>query len=111
MTKKELWFESISGSDFSVIQFDPMDPQSVDGYVQSVKTMLEMMWSQAAGTPSGNHGLFHKYHIEAVTLQGIRRKNSNYAFPLERTGRYYYNENFYASNDYMYMQTAAFNTL
>lgn len=67
--------------------FDPMDAQSVDGYVQSVKTMLEMMWSQAAGTPSGNHGLFHKYHIEAVTLQGIRRKNSNYAFPLERTGR------------------------
>ena len=66
-----------------------MDPQSVDGYLQSVKTMLEMMWSQAAGTPSGNHGLFHKYHIEAVTLQGIRRKNSNYAFPLERTGRYY----------------------
>lgn len=78
----------ISGVFFLIFfKFDPMDPQSVDGYVQSVKTMLEMMWSQAAGTPSGNHGLFHKYHIEAVTLQGIRRKNSNYAFPLERTGR------------------------
>ncbi|XP_061197375.1 glycosylphosphatidylinositol anchor attachment 1 protein-like [Saccostrea echinata] len=66
---------------------DPMDPQTLEGYMQSVKTMLEMMWSQAAGTPSGNHGLFHKYHIEAVTLQGIRRKNSNFAYPLERTGR------------------------
>ncbi|XP_048779631.1 glycosylphosphatidylinositol anchor attachment 1 protein-like [Ostrea edulis] len=66
---------------------DPMDPQSLEGYLQSVQTMLEMMWSHAAGTPSGNHGLFHKYHIEAVTLQGIRRKHSNYAFPLERTGR------------------------
>ncbi|CAH1778784.1 unnamed protein product [Owenia fusiformis] len=63
-------------------QQDYYDPESTDGYLHSLKTMLRMMWHQAPGTPTGNHGLFHRYHIEAVTLQGIKTKgrSSNYGF-------------------------------
>ncbi|KAK3085911.1 hypothetical protein FSP39_010424 [Pinctada imbricata] len=68
-------------------QNDPYDQESVEGYQQTLKTMLHMMWSHASGAPTGNHGLFHKYHIEALTIQGIRRKKSSYTFGLENTGR------------------------
>jgi glycosylphosphatidylinositol transamidase len=36
--------------------------------------MMKMMWSHASGIPTGNHGLFHRYHIEAVTIEGITKK-------------------------------------
>ena len=38
--------------------------------------MFHMMWNQAGGRPTGNQGLFHKYRIEAVTLQGVKLKNA-----------------------------------
>merc|ERR1719489_190735 len=37
--------------------------------------MLNMMVSQATGVPSGNHGLFHRFGIEAVTLEGVTVKS------------------------------------
>lgn len=43
-----------------------------DEYRSSLGTMGMMMFNQASGRPSSNHGLFHKYGIEAVTLKGIR---------------------------------------
>lgn len=56
---------------------DHSRPDSYSGYLRSLRTMLNMMTSQATGVPSGNHGLFHRFGIEAVTLEGIhsRRKN------------------------------------
>lgn len=62
------------------------EAETVAGFQQSVKTMLKMMWAQASGVPSGNHGLFHRYHIEAVTLEGIRRKKTG-RISLDTTGR------------------------
>ncbi|XP_065217593.1 glycosylphosphatidylinositol anchor attachment 1 protein [Planococcus citri] len=35
-----------------------------------LRTMLEMIATQATGVPDGNHGLFHRFGIEAVTLEG-----------------------------------------
>ncbi|KAK7597859.1 hypothetical protein V9T40_010084 [Parthenolecanium corni] len=35
-----------------------------------LRTMLEMIGSQATGVPDGNHGLFHRFGIEAVTIEG-----------------------------------------
>ncbi|XP_050667812.1 glycosylphosphatidylinositol anchor attachment 1 protein [Leptidea sinapis] len=35
-----------------------------------VSTMLGMVTAQIAGVPNGNHGLFHRFGIEAVTLEG-----------------------------------------
>jgi len=50
---------------------DHSRPDSYNGYMRSLKTMLNMMVSQATGVPSGNHGLFHRFGIEAVTLEGV----------------------------------------
>eukprot|EP00088_Acartia_fossae_P023362 TRINITY_DN2439_c0_g1_i6.p1 TRINITY_DN2439_c0_g1~~TRINITY_DN2439_c0_g1_i6.p1 ORF type:complete len:660 (-),score=121.18 TRINITY_DN2439_c0_g1_i6:861-2840(-) len=51
-------------------------PESYNGYMRSLSTMFSMMTSQSTGVPSGNHGLFHRFGIEAVTLEGLyhRRK-------------------------------------
>lgn len=45
-------------------------PDSMNGYTRSLRTLLSMMAGQAAGVPSGNHGLFHRFGIESVTLEG-----------------------------------------
>jgi len=54
---------------------DHSRPDSYNGYFRSLKTMLNMMASQATGVPSGNHGLFHRFGIEAVTLEGVTVKS------------------------------------
>lgn len=36
-----------------------------------------MLASQATGLPSGNHGFFHRYHIEAITLEGCVKKSTS----------------------------------
>jgi glycosylphosphatidylinositol transamidase len=53
-------------------QIDYRNPISLDGYFYALKTYVLMMWNQAPCTPSGNHGLFHRYRIEALTLSGIK---------------------------------------
>ncbi|XP_064599152.1 glycosylphosphatidylinositol anchor attachment 1 protein-like [Liolophura sinensis] len=54
---------------------DHRRPESQAGFTHTLKTMFAMMWSQATGMASGNHGLFHRYNIEALTLEGFRKKN------------------------------------
>ncbi|ESO06706.1 hypothetical protein HELRODRAFT_64118 [Helobdella robusta] len=44
-------------------------------YLHSTKQMLIMMWNQASGIPTGNHGYFHKFNIDAVTIQGFKSKS------------------------------------
>ncbi|XP_064640517.1 glycosylphosphatidylinositol anchor attachment 1 protein-like [Lineus longissimus] len=51
---------------------DHRNPVSTNGYFHSLKTYTLMMWNQAHCAPSGNHGLFHRYRIEALTLSGIK---------------------------------------
>jgi glycosylphosphatidylinositol transamidase len=51
--------------------------ESFEDYKSNLKTMLKMMWYQASGAPSGNHGLFHKFHIESITLQGVGKKKGS----------------------------------
>merc|ERR1719350_2622218 len=34
-----------------------------------------MMASQATGVPSGNHGLYHRFSIEAITLEGVTTRS------------------------------------
>ncbi|XP_052060128.1 glycosylphosphatidylinositol anchor attachment 1 protein-like [Mytilus californianus] len=67
-------------------QKDYYDAESVDGYKHSLKTMMKMMWSHASGVPTGNHGLFHRYHIEAVTIEGITKRKGHH-ISLAKTGR------------------------
>ncbi|GAB1606510.1 glycosylphosphatidylinositol anchor attachment 1 protein-like [Argonauta hians] len=68
-------------------RFDYYDPESFTGFKHSLLTMLRMMKTQASGSPSGNHGLFHRYHIEAVTLQGVSRSLGQKTSDLMVTGR------------------------
>lgn len=60
---------------------------SMDGFQYSLKTMLMMMWRQAPGIPSGNHGLFHRYNVEAVTLHGTKLKNAKQNLGFAEMGR------------------------
>ncbi|XP_059061298.1 glycosylphosphatidylinositol anchor attachment 1 protein [Achroia grisella] len=39
-------------------------------WTNGIWTMLGMVSAQIAGVPNGNHGLFHRFGIEAVTLEG-----------------------------------------
>ena len=50
-------------------------PDSYKGYLRSLKTLMAMMGSQATGVPSGNHGLYHRFSIEAITLEGVTSRS------------------------------------
>lgn len=39
----------------------------------SFQTMMSMVFTQASGMTNGNHGLFHRFGIEAVSLEGFER--------------------------------------
>ena len=45
------------------------------GYKRSLTTLLTMAMKQATGVPTGNHGLFHRFGIEALTIAGVRQKS------------------------------------
>ncbi|XP_057291790.1 glycosylphosphatidylinositol anchor attachment 1 protein-like [Hydractinia symbiolongicarpus] len=46
-----------------------------DNYLGNLETLIRMMIIHASGYPVGNHGLFYKYRIEAVTLKGVKDGN------------------------------------
>ena len=50
-------------------------PDEWKGYKRSLTTLLKMAIKQATGVPTGNHGLFHRFGIEALTIEGIRQKS------------------------------------
>lgn len=45
-----------------------------DDWIYSFNTMFSMVTSQATGIPDGNHGLFHRFGIESVTIEGHQYK-------------------------------------
>lgn len=73
--------------DVFTFQTDYWNLDSMDGFQYSLKTMLMMMWRQAPGIPSGNHGLFHRYNVEAVTLHGTKLKNAKQNLGFAEMGR------------------------
>lgn len=40
--------------------------------------MISMILTQSTGIPNGNHGLFHRYGIEALTLEAHKRESTNH---------------------------------
>nr|XP_056710708.1 glycosylphosphatidylinositol anchor attachment 1 protein [Euleptes europaea] len=44
---------------------------SLPAYLHSLQTLLLMVLKQGSGRPQGDHGLFLRYHIEAITVRGI----------------------------------------
>lgn len=47
------------------------DRDSLSAYGHSLQTLLLMVLKQSSGQPQGDHGLFLRYHIEAITVRGI----------------------------------------
>lgn len=45
---------------------------------ENLAHMVSMVLTQATGVPNGNHGLFHRYGIEALTLEGHKTPSTNY---------------------------------
>lgn len=48
------------------------------GTKNNIKSMLSMILSQASGVPTGNHGLFHRYRVEALTLEVVQRHSTDH---------------------------------
>lgn len=66
---------------------DHHDQETWEGFQRSLGTMLHMMWTQASGAPSGCHGVFHRYHIEALTLEGVSTSKGVRSYPLDQLAR------------------------
>jgi len=67
---------------------DAYAPDSWNGFLHSLKTMLLLMSQLASGSPSGSHSLFHRYSVEAVTLRSFKMKGSkNSVFGFSEMGR------------------------
>lgn len=50
----------------------------LSSFEQNLRQMLAMLASQSSGVPNGNHGLFHRYRIDALTIAAAKRiTNSN----------------------------------
>ncbi|NXP05286.1 GPAA1 protein, partial [Thinocorus orbignyianus] len=47
------------------------DWDSVPAFAHSLQTLVLMVLAQASGQPRGDHGLFLRYRIEALTLRGV----------------------------------------
>ncbi|XP_018426658.1 PREDICTED: glycosylphosphatidylinositol anchor attachment 1 protein [Nanorana parkeri] len=47
------------------------DFDTLPGYIHNLQTMMLMVLKQGSARPQGDHGLFLRYHIEAITLRGI----------------------------------------
>ncbi|KAF9165893.1 Glycosyl phosphatidyl inositol protein transamidase complex subunit [Actinomortierella ambigua] len=56
-------------------------------YLNALHNMLYMMKYQASCHPSANHGFFHKYMIDAITLYGVNQaEGSYYRFSVHQIG-------------------------
>ncbi|KAK3813663.1 MAG: Gaa1-like protein [Linnemannia elongata] len=65
----------------------PYTDNMTKNYLNSLRKMLYQMKYQAVGTPTGNHGLYLKYKIDAITLYGIDKPGwHSQRFNLFRVG-------------------------
>lgn len=46
---------------------------------KNIEKMLMMVLTQSSGVPTGNHGLFHRFGVEAVTLEAVHRQQTQNA--------------------------------
>ncbi|KAF9973114.1 Glycosyl phosphatidyl inositol protein transamidase complex subunit [Actinomortierella ambigua] len=67
--------------EWTVVLHDKIIPATVNmtrKYLNALYNMLYMMKYQASCHPSGNHGLFLKYKIDAITLYGVSEQDGSY---------------------------------
>ncbi|XP_075223824.1 glycosylphosphatidylinositol anchor attachment 1 [Lycorma delicatula] len=56
-------------------------------WVKGIHTLMSMVITQATGMPNGNHGLFHRFGIEAVTLEGFEKVGRGSPATFYQVGR------------------------
>ncbi|XP_042219524.1 glycosylphosphatidylinositol anchor attachment 1 protein-like [Homarus americanus] len=67
---------------------DHPSPETLQGWLHQLQTLLAMVASQASGVPTGNHGLFHRYGIAAVTVEGQQQQGRGWrSVSLHQLGR------------------------
>ncbi|XP_031830500.1 glycosylphosphatidylinositol anchor attachment 1 [Nomia melanderi] len=54
-------------------RFDVKYKNKFKNWCYHFNTLLAMIGTQATGIPTGNHGLFHRFGIEAITLEGFEK--------------------------------------
>ncbi|KAI9139618.1 Gaa1-like protein [Paraphysoderma sedebokerense] len=81
---------SLHGADS--LKFDSLNPtpsflnEWIGDYVPSLQRLMVMMANMAGGVPSGMHGGFKKYNIDAVTLVGLKVPNSYHVHSTQQIG-------------------------
>lgn len=60
----------------SQFNFYPSKPLTWDSWKHNFVTMSRMILIQATGLPSGGHGLFHRFGIQALTLKSVSDRGS-----------------------------------
>ncbi|XP_043277849.1 glycosylphosphatidylinositol anchor attachment 1 protein isoform X2 [Venturia canescens] len=68
-------------------RFDVTYKDNVKKWWYHFNTLMAMVATQAAGVPTGNHGLFHRFGIEAVTLEGFKRTTRGGEANFSQVGR------------------------
>lgn len=63
-------------------------PETLHGWMHQLHTLFSMVASQASGVPTGNHGLFHRYGIAAVTVEGQQHQSQGWhSVSMHQLGR------------------------
>lgn len=66
---------------------DNNDSNKVKRWWYQFNTLMTMIATQATGVPNGNHGLFHRFGIEAVTLEGFEKPGKGSKVNFYQVGR------------------------
>lgn len=64
-----------------------LDKDWFKSWLNSFSTLISMVLSQATSVPDGNHGLFHRFGIEAVTLEGFEKVGRSASATFYQVGR------------------------
>lgn len=68
-------------------RIDSTDTNKLKKWWYHFNTLMTMIATQATGIPSGNHGLFHRFGIEAVTLEGFEKTGKGSKANFYQVGR------------------------
>lgn len=68
-------------------RFDFKSENNYKKWLYRGKTMAMMIMTQATGVPTGNHGLFHRFGIEAITLEGFEKTTNGPEANFSKVGR------------------------
>ncbi|XP_014214858.1 glycosylphosphatidylinositol anchor attachment 1 protein isoform X1 [Copidosoma floridanum] len=68
-------------------RFDTYEKDRLKKWWYQFSTLMSMTLTQATGIPTGNHGLFHRFGIEAITLEGFDSGKNEMKHHLYHVGR------------------------